>query len=356
MYKLKNIGNFETLPEIALHIYEGNINALQAALAGGWNIHDKIKLGKYTELSLLDIALILDKTKIVKLLVQHGAELNEPDNPAFLLAVRYCSEKTVRYVKEQGAWMDLLNNVKSSAYQEAYYGNASNIPLILELGLDIRKYGGKTLRTAVSDRKLKIVEYMLEQGVDINYNEPDMVYPYRATPLTVAVRNNDMRMARYLIERGADVTIAEKDGERPYTIAVAGKNKELAEYLKALEPPEFHDRSNKLYQLKSYNLPAELIAFLSGDDLRVNLPGNDVEVNFIDFFSLTDTVEMKVGRKKLLRLSAEVDNYSHILIVWHPGSKKIGYYDIEHHEYAPLAKYAEFMADPVTYMNRIFEG
>ncbi|MNW67015.1 hypothetical protein D3C74_455420 [compost metagenome] len=70
---------------------------------------------------------------------------------------------------------------------------------------------------------------------------------------------------------------------------------------------------------------------------------------------MTDTIEMKAGRKKLLRLSAEIDNYSHILIVWHPGSKTIGYYDVEHQEYASLAKYAEFMASPEVYISRIFD-
>lgn len=64
---------------------------------------------------------------------------------------------------------------------------------------------------------------------------------------------------------------------------------------------------------------------------------------------------MKHGRKKLLRLSAELDNYSDILLVWHPGSKMIGYYDVEHQEYAPLAKYAEFMANPGVYVGQIFE-
>ncbi len=63
-----------------------------------------------------------------------------------------------------------------------------------------------------------------------------------------------------------------------------------------------------------------------------------------------------VCRQKLLRLSAEVDDYTDILIVWHPGSQKIGYYDVEHQEYAPLAKFAEFMADPALYMTRILEG
>lgn len=124
-----------------------------------------------------------------------------------------------------------------------------------------------------------------------------MVYPYRATPLTVAARQNDLTMVKTLIERGADVTLAEKDGERAYTIAVASKNTEMADLLKSLEPADFHDLHNKLHTLRSYKLPAALTSFLSGENLRVKLPANEYGVDYIDFFTLTDTIEMKSGRQ-----------------------------------------------------------
>lgn len=356
MYKLKSIGSFDTMPDAAVHIYEGNKQAIQTLLADGWDVNGEIALGRHSQVTPLELALVKSRIDMVKLLVEHGAELNDAGKPAFLLAVRHCGEEIVRYIHGQGARMDVLNRVKSSAFQEAYYGGGRNIPLVVELGLDVRKYGGATLRSAVSDHNLKLVQYLLDQGVDINYNEADMVYPYRATPLTVAARNNNLPMVEYLIGRGADVTVTEQDGERAYTIAVAAKNQKMADLLKALEPAEFHDVNNKLHALRAYKLPAALVSFLIGEDLRLNLPGNDYEVNFIDFFRLTDTIEMKAGRVKLLRISAEVDNYSDILIVWHPGSQKIGAYDVEHQEFQTLAKFKDFMADPVTYLGILLEG
>lgn len=80
-----------------------------------------------------------------------------------------------------------------------------------------------------------------------------MVYPYEATPLTIATRMGNIAMVKYLIERDATVTLAEKDGERAYTIAVGMKNMELANYLKALEPIEFHTLENKKEALKNTN-------------------------------------------------------------------------------------------------------
>lgn len=47
-----------------------------------------------------------------------------------------------------------------------------------------------------------MVTYLLDQGVDINYQKPDTVYPYEPTPLTIATRMGHIAMVRYLVERG----------------------------------------------------------------------------------------------------------------------------------------------------------
>ncbi|WP_311082359.1 ankyrin repeat domain-containing protein [Paenibacillus polymyxa] len=356
MIQLKDIGRFDALPEIAMYIVEGNISALHQALTEGWDIEQEIKLSKNITLSPLDLALISQRMDVLKLLVEKGVQLNAKDRPAFLTAVRYCSEEIVRYVVSHGAKLDGKNKVKSGAYEQAYYGNKKNIPLIHELGLDIKQHGGATLRNAVSNHDRKTVALLLEHGADINYNASDMVYPYKATPLTVAARNNDFAMVKYLVEHGADVTLAEKGGDRAYTIAVSNKNVAMAEYLKSAEPPAFHNLENKQHALKSYKLPKDLTAFLMGDQRRVDLPENDLGIQFVEFFSFVDTVEMKVGQQKLLRLSLEVDNYSDILLVWNPKHKCLGYYDEEHQEYADVCSFAEFLAQPEDYLEKMIEG
>ncbi|MBP1915176.1 hypothetical protein J2Z23_002133 [Lederbergia galactosidilyticus] len=357
MIVLKDIGRFKELPEIAMQIYEGNISALRAAITAGWDIEEGIVLSKHITLSPLDLALVSQRSEVVKLLVEHGANLNVDQNPAFLRAVRYCKEDIVRYIAAHGAKLEMLNQTGSGAYSEAYYGNKKNIPLIHELGLDIKLHGGAVLREAASDHDLKTLTYLLDHGVDINYNKPDMVYPYQATPLTVAARMGNLAMIKFLIEHGADVTLAEKDGERPYTIAVSNKNTVMADYLKSLEPAELHNLENKKHELKKYKLSDELITFLTGDKLRLELEQNEFEIGHIDFFTLIDTIEMEVGRQKLLRLSADIDNYSDLQIVWNPKKKGlIGCYDVEHQTYADLCSLTEFLAQPEMYLIQFLEG
>lgn len=355
MFKLKDIGNFDSLPEVAMHIYEGNVEALRQALECDWDINEEIVLSKHISLRPIEIAIIANKFDVVQFLVNQGVELNFLHDSAFLLAVRYGKEQLIRYVVEHGAKLELRNHVGSGAYTEAYYGNKSNIPLIHELGLDITEHGGELWRMAASDHDMKTMQLLLKYGVDINYNKPDMVYPYCATALTVAARNGNFKMVKFLVEHGADVTYKEKDGDRAYSIAVSQKNNEMAQFLKEHEPEEFHNLENKWLELKSYKLPKELIEFLQGDKLRIECEDNNSDIQYIEFYSLIDTIPMKIGRKKVLRLSDDIDNYDFDL-VWNPSKKCIGFYDPEHQEHGDICSASEFLDNPFDYLNKVIDG
>ena len=109
--------------------------------------------------------------------------------------------------------------------------------------------------------------------------------------------------------------------------------------------------------IEKYKLPDELINFLTGDRLHLELAPNDYDIHFIDFFKLTDTIEMKLGHRELLLLSANIDNYSDLQIVWNPkGEGHIGCYDVEHEEYANLCSFKEFIGRPEIYLIRFLEG
>ena len=355
MIKLKDIGDFETIPEILNDIINENISKLDEHLTKGWDIDKVISIGEYIDLSPLDCALIQGCFKSVKWLVEHGVNLNMKDNPSFLTAVRYCDEKIIQYIVSNGAKVNLTNNVKSDAFMEAIYGkNYKYLQLIHDLGHTVEKYGGKAFRNAVSDRNYEVLKFFISNGVDINYNEADMIYPFKPTPLCVAVRYVDLAMCKFLVENGADVTLTEKDGMRPYSIALEKGDIEMAEYFKSLEPVEYHSLQNKLDELKPFKLPKNLIEFLQGEKLHFEL--NDCDFRWIEFFSLMDTIPMKVGRQKLLRISKIAGDYEHIYIIWNPKTKKIAFYDIEHKELNDITDFIDFINNVSSYMQKIIEG
>ena len=355
MIRLKDIGEFESISEILNDILTENILKLEEHLLKGWDIEKNISIDKYIDLSPLDCALIIEAFESVKWLVEHRVNLNKKDNPSFLTAVRYCDEKIIQYLVSHGAKVNVTNNVKSEAFMEAIYGeHYEYLQLIHDLGHTVEKYGGKAFRNAVSDRNYEVLKFFISNGVDINYNEADMIYPFKPTPLCVAARYVDLAMCKFLVENGADVTLTEKDGMSPYSIALEKGDIEMAEYFKSLEPVEYHSLQNKLDELKPFKLPKNLIEFLQGEKLHFEL--NDCDFKWIEFFSLMDTIPMKVGRQKLLRISKIAGDYEHIYIVWNPKTKKIAFYDIEHKELKDITDFIDFINNVSSYMQKIIEG
>lgn len=353
MIQLKDLGTFESVPKIVTDIIEGDIPSLEIELTNGWDINQLIEIGEYSEHTPLELALVMCCLPSIQWLVENGAELNDEENPSFLLAVRYCNKEIIDYVVAHGANVHALNRVKVDVFQAALYGKQyKHLQIIHDLGHTVQKYGGPAFRNAITDRNYEVLDFFINHGVDINYNKPDFVYPFKPTPLCVAARYVDLKMCKYLVEHGADVTITEKDGMRPYSIAVEKGDMEMAEYFKNLEPAEYHDLQNKMDQLKSFKLPKALVLFLEGDNLYFELPDSDFIS--IEFFPLIDTIPFKVGRRNLLRLSKELGEYNDWQIVWDPKSKKIGCYDTEYQELRELCKFDEFMVDMAGQLENLF--
>ena len=353
MTHLKDLGSFESVPKLVTDIINGNITALESALNSGWDIDEPIQIGKYSEYSPLQLALVMNCVPSVQWLVEHGADLNDEENPSFLLAVRYGNQEIIDYVVAHGANIHTLNCVNVDAFQAALYGKKyEHLQLIHDLGHTVQKYGGKAFRNGITDKNYEVLDFFINNGVDINYNKPDSVYPFKPTPLCVAARYVDLLMCKYLVEHGADVTITEKDGMRPYSIAIEKGDMEMAEYFKNLEPAEYHDKQNKMDQLKPFKLPKGLVSFLEGDTLYFELPDSDFIS--IEFLLLIDTIPFKLGRRNLLRLSKELGEYNDYQIVWDPKSKKISCYDMEHQELRELCKFDEFIADMAGQLETLF--
>jgi len=353
MIEIKDIGTFESIPQIVTDIIHGDIEALNNYLQQGLDIEKLIEIDEYIEESPLDIALIMESFDSVKWLVEQGVNLNSKENPSFLRAVRYCDEDIVRYVVEHGAKIRVLNNVKSDGFEQALYGNRiENLSLVHNLGYSVNKYGGKAFRKVVSDQNYEAIDFFISNNVDMNYNESDMVYSFKPTPLCIAARYVDLKMCKYLVKHGADVTIAEKDGLRPYSIALEKGDDEMADYFKSLEPAKFHSLDCKLTELQPYKLPKDLIDFLKSDNLHIDLPNSDFE--FFSFFSLTDVVLFIHRGKKLVRISKSSGDYDNIKLVWNPESKKIACYDMEHEELNDLCDFKEFLKDPDNHLEKLF--
>ena len=147
MIQLKDLGKFESVPKIVIDIIEGNISGLELELSTGWDINKPIEVGEYSDHSPLELALVMCCIPSIQWLVEHGAKLNDEENPSFLLVVRYGNKEIIDYVVDHGANVHALNRVKVDAFQAALYGKKYNhLQIIHDLGHTVQKYGGKAFR------------------------------------------------------------------------------------------------------------------------------------------------------------------------------------------------------------------
>lgn len=347
------------LPEVVKLILNQDIAALDRCINVTWRLNEPISVSLYMDELPLTIALVENRLEVVDYLLRKKVNLNVRGDPAMVNAARNCSADTLRKLAAARAKIHLTNHVGTNAISAALYSERYDLlPVLLELGLSADSDGGVSLRQAVYDRQMEAVQFFIEHGHDPNLRCADQVFPNNPTAVAVAAENDDMEMVRYLVEHGADVKLADKHGERPYTAAVSNGNVEMQAYLRAHEPPEWHDAGQRAAVLQSYNVPAALIAFLSQDERRIDMPGE--EPAFIEFHHITNAPEAswKRGFKRwqFVDLLSRVDNYGQQgFLVWLKKEKMLASIDYEHEEIRVLCDWEQFTAEPARWIARIFE-
>ena len=331
-------------------ILSENLTALKALLAKGWDVNEKLPAEDGLQ-TPLQIAFYNDKKDALYFLLDEGAKIT---NELFIEACEYGDDPSlVKRLIELGA--DVNASTHISSLKAAIYGKNEEIALLLiENGFRLIP-DGTTLREAAMEGLGKLIERLIQCGFDVNYCEPDTVYPYNASALQAAASYADLALVKRLIELGADLSYEDKYGERAYHYALRNERKEVALYIKSVEPSAWHDDEERLKKLKSYKLPNELISLLRSNDRRVLLPGCEY-TGFIEFASLGDVREGKWKNKKFLDLLIDADRYgADGFLVWHPSSKMLASADYEHGVFTLLCSFEEFMADPSAAINKIFK-
>jgi ankyrin repeat protein len=340
-------------PIISL-LAEENIPALQAAVATGWDIDRAIRMSDISSETPVNFALSHGKERLLDFLLAHKPDLNPSYDPPLICAIgNGCPMSTLEKLIAHGARLDGTNQVGTNAYQAALYaGRFELLPEIFRLGLSPAADGGSSLRSAAFNRQFAAVKFLVEHGVDSNARRPDMVFPNNPSTVAVAARNGDFAMVKYLVEHGADITLTDEYGDRPYTEALKAKHAELADYLKSLEPAEWHTDTYHLRRIAPYKPPPTLVELLQRADRRIAL--EHCYPKFIVFHSLQHVKEINWKEHKLLDLLAEVDDFWESgYLVWSPHHKKVAHADYEHGQFTVLCSWTNFIANPSKWIGRL---
>ncbi|MDO4437975.1 MAG: ankyrin repeat domain-containing protein [Eubacteriales bacterium] len=220
--------SYSNVPPMMAAIKSGDIKALRSLLHAGHSPNEpqcyQVTIGAWPreeEVSPLELAVLENRMDMVQLLMESGADLTH--NPEELLygSLRSPDLTLFSFLVDAGIRIPAgQRDICRLFLHLADRHEPDLLPILKRLGMDLKQYGGEALRSMASHGNLPLVEYLIQNGADINYHKPDMVFPYASTPVTEAARHNDFPIVRWLVEQGADITIPDKYGDRPYTVVM----------------------------------------------------------------------------------------------------------------------------------------
>ncbi|GMK41888.1 hypothetical protein PCCS19_49470 [Paenibacillus sp. CCS19] len=156
---------------------------------------------------------------VVKLLIEHGAALNDRSLPAITCAAGRGKLSELAYVVERGADVNAVDEAGHSALWHAVYGAyIEEVKWLLDAGLRLEQHGVQALRLAASIGSLPMVKLLIERGVHPDARasrDADDSY----TALHQAVMYGHKETAAFLLEQGADPAICNDSGQNAYDIA-----------------------------------------------------------------------------------------------------------------------------------------
>ncbi|XP_019642610.1 PREDICTED: death-associated protein kinase 1-like [Branchiostoma belcheri] len=161
------------------------------------------------------------QTEIVKLLIQHGTDVNKTDITALHLASEAGKTGVSELLVQHDAYVEARNkDGRTALHLASGNGKTEIVKLLIQHGADVEardKDGWTVLHVASRFESTRVVGLLIQYGADVQArDEVSRVFTqYGKTVLHVAVGNWRTGVAKLLIQHGADVEAKDKDGRTP---------------------------------------------------------------------------------------------------------------------------------------------
>ena len=156
--------------------------------------------------------------------------LNQNQETPLILAASFGNKNIVKMLLENGADVNLGNNIGATALHFASeHGHREVVELLLGNGANINladKEGATALHTASEEGYEKVVALLLERRAKVDLTDKD-----GTTALHVASINGHREVVALLLEKGAKVDLTNKDGTTALHVASIEGHQEIVELL-----------------------------------------------------------------------------------------------------------------------------
>ncbi len=191
-------------PSLASATNSSGVSAILFSIYSGHREIRDLLLSRGPGLQLHDAAAVGDLARVQELLANSSAQPNafSPDGfPVIALAAVFGHLDVVRHLASRGAD---INSVATNGT------------------------GYTALTGAVASGHTKIVDWLLQKGVNPNYR-----YAAGYSPLLTAAANGHLEIVKFLIDHGADPRATTDDGKSAVALAAERHHPEVASFLEA---------------------------------------------------------------------------------------------------------------------------
>jgi ankyrin repeat protein len=188
-------------------VFNGAIDAAKVLVWNGANLE-----ARWLGSTALHLAALRNDTKMVRLLVEAGAEVDAIDDQglnALHIAALVANVGMLRFLRAAGSWPDTPDKLGQTALHFAVM--TGMVPVVKEVlswrGIDVSARSNELmtpLHIAAARGFLKIAELLIEAGADVNAVMVDQ-YGASTTVLRAAVTNNRPEVVGLLLRVGAEV-------------------------------------------------------------------------------------------------------------------------------------------------------
>lgn len=209
----------------------GDLQAATALLAKGANPNARVP-GTWLNYTPLLQAIAKNRLEIVKLLLEHGADLHLEDangDPALFVAADVERAAIFELLLARGLPIGLRNSKGSTILARTIrHTTAEDLQLLIDHGADpnYRLEEGRTpLMIVAQQSRTDVTRVLIQSGVKLEARDEN-----GRTALLHALAESQQENAAVLIEAGADIGAQDKEGETALRLAISG-NASLAQLL-----------------------------------------------------------------------------------------------------------------------------
>ncbi|KAI8514592.1 Unconventional myosin-XVI [Branchiostoma belcheri] len=192
-------------------VREGDVQTVRRELQAGRDVNQG---SNGDDMTALHVASWYGQTGVVKLLIQHGADVgarDEDGETALHWASRNGQTGVVKLLIQHGADVGARDKYgRTALHLASLYGQTGVAELLIQHGADVRasnEDGMTALHLASGNGQTGVVELLIKHGADVGARDED-----GETALHVASGNGQTRVVELLIQHGADVQARDKGG------------------------------------------------------------------------------------------------------------------------------------------------